>query len=327
MKLSARTISELAEIICGASGNSDSYNWKNFPYRSSSGLTRFFRNCDLEFVHDSSTRNTWVETVLNELNQDQTSVPQLPSDSLIRVLQQLMEPSDYLKNQCDRNLAIVDLNKILSRDNIEAYFDATGQCHVQSIRSQVTSALVVTQPRPLSTKEVSRRQILERFLDSASEDEIIDNYLTPMFRQLGFLRVIPTGHRERSLEYGKDIWMKYRLPTGHFIYFAAQVKKDKIDASGKNLTTNISGILAQARMALESPIFDSENNRKHLIDHVFIISANLITKQARLLMGEHLDKEARRHIIFMDRDELLDLGAVTSIEMFTNKNGEEDIPF
>ncbi len=44
-------------------------------------------------------------------------------------------------------------------------------------------------------------------------------------------------------------------------------------------------------------------------------------------MGEHLDKEARRHIIFMDRDELLDLGAVTSIEMFTNKNGEEDIPF
>jgi hypothetical protein len=121
--------------------------------------------------------------------------------------------------------------------------------------------------------------------------------------------------------------MKYRLPTGHFIYFAAQVKKDKIDASGKNLTTNISGILAQARMALESPIFDSENNRKHLIDHVFIISANLITKQARLLMGEHLDKEARRHIIFMDRDELLDLGAVTSIEMFTNKNGEEDIPF
>jgi|GEM_PF-2956164 hypothetical protein len=34
------------------------------------------------------------------------------------------------------------------------------------------------------------------------------------------------------MEYGKDMWMKYLLPTGHWIYFCAQIKKGKIDSSG-----------------------------------------------------------------------------------------------
>ncbi|MBE9248728.1 hypothetical protein IQ226_05985 [Dolichospermum sp. LEGE 00240] len=68
--------------------------------------------------------------------------------------------------------------------------------------------------------------------------------------------------------------MKYQLPTGYFIYFGVQVKKDKIDAAGRDLNTNISGILAQVRMALDHPIFDTETNRKNLLDHIYIISAN-----------------------------------------------------
>ena len=107
--------------------------------------------------------------------------------------------------------------------------------------------------------------------------------------------------------------MKYQLPTSHFIYFGAQIKKEKIDAAGRDLSSNISGILAQVRMALDHPIFDPETNRKHLLDHVFIISASMITKQAKALLIEHLDVSARRHIIFMDREELLDLGILTSL--------------
>jgi hypothetical protein len=43
------------------------------------------------------------------------------------------------------------------------------------------------------------------------------------------------GHTEKVLEYGKDLWMKFPLPTGHWLYFCAQVKKVKIDAKGEDV--------------------------------------------------------------------------------------------
>jgi hypothetical protein len=79
-------------------------------------------------------------------------------------------------------------------------------------------------------------------------------------------------------------------------------------------------------MALDHPIFDTETNRKNLLDHIYIISANLITKQARNLLIEHLDITARRHIIFMDREELLDLGAIIPGIQLVNDDSQS-IPF
>jgi len=32
------------------------------------------------------------------------------------------------------------------------------------------------------------------------------------------------GHKDKALEYGKDIWMRYTLPTQHVLYFGLQVK-------------------------------------------------------------------------------------------------------
>lgn len=49
--------------------------------------------------------------------------------------------------------------------------------------------------------------------------------LLPLFRQLGFHRITAAGHRDKALEYGKDIWMRYTLPTQHFLYFGIQVKR------------------------------------------------------------------------------------------------------
>jgi hypothetical protein len=53
-------------------------------------------------------------------------------------------------------------------------------------------------------------------------------------RQLGFHRITAAGHKDKALEYGKDIWMKYKLPTMHTLYFGIQAKKDKLDAAGDN---------------------------------------------------------------------------------------------
>jgi hypothetical protein len=280
----------------------------------------------LDYFHDGSTRKYWVQDVLDEINQGPASFPQLPPDRMIRVIQELMERMDFEKAGLDRDAALEDLNEILLRDGIEAYFDTSGICHVRNIDTETTSIVTTIQSRPLSPSELSRRKEIENFLDTASEDDFIDQFLVPLFRHLGFLRVNATGHRDRSLEYGKDLWMKYRLPTGHLIYFGAQVKKTKINAAGRELTKNISGILSQVQMALDDPIFDPETNRKNLLDHVFIISADLITKQAKRLLAEQLDKEARRHIIFMDREELLDLGAMTAVDL-PGESDEEEIPF
>ena len=99
--------------------------------------------------------------------------------------------------------------------------------------------------------------------------------------------------------------MKYQLPTSHWIYFCAQVKKDKIDSNNASGQKNVSNVLSQARMALDHPIFDPELNRKVLLDHLFLISASEITKAARTWLIEQLDSSQRRHIIFMDSEDFL----------------------
>jgi hypothetical protein len=53
-----------------------------------------------------------------------------------------------------------------------------------------------------------------------------------MFRQLGFHRITAAGHKDKALEFGKDIWIRYTLPTQHILYFGIQAKKGKINSSG-----------------------------------------------------------------------------------------------
>jgi hypothetical protein len=103
--------------------------------------------------------------------------------------------------------------------------------------------------------------------------------------------------------------MKFRLPTGHFIYFAVQVKKGKLDSAGatKASNENVTEVLNQVRMALDNEIFDPEVNRKCLVDHVYVVATGEITKQAKHFVVEKLDRDRRRQVIFMDKDELLDL--------------------
>ena len=119
----------------------------------------------------------------------------------------------------------------------------------------------------------------------------------------------PAGHKDKTNEFGKDLWMKLQLPTGHWLYFCAQIKREKLDSSGAGGDRNVATVLGQARMAIDHPIFDSDTNRKVLLDHIFIISAGEITKQTRAWLVEKLDTEQRRHIIFMDRSEFLDHAA------------------
>ncbi len=162
MRLSGRTLNRLAEIICGASGGlNESETWANFRYRTSSQLTEFFYNCNLDYRHDGTTRKWWVVGVLEHLNQLPASDRNLPSDALLKVIQELLDPAQYVSDLARRSAALEDLNLVLARDELQAYFDGPWRCRVRSIANG----------RVLAAPSRSLRQVLQdRDTGSAVEE-------------------------------------------------------------------------------------------------------------------------------------------------------------
>ena len=111
--------------------------------------------------------------------------------------------------------------------------------------------------------------------------------------------------------------MKFILPTQHVLYFGIQVKKGKLDASGvtKSSQANVAEIHNQVLMMLGHEIFDSELNRRVLVDHAFIVAGGEITKAARNWIGNKLDQAKRSQILFMDRDDIVNLFVVSPLSV------------
>jgi len=333
MKWKNRNLRELAHLVCGdPSPDGVSY----FRYRSSSYLTEFFEDCDLDFVHDGSTRWSWVADRLVEvLNQPQAS-PTVPPDAFIRIIRLLLDSADAQPSDPTRSKALSKLNTVLAREGWEAFYDESTTGHLRHIATN-TVAQTTNPHRPLTSSELVRKEQLTTYLDRCSEDELIEEVLLPLFRQLGFHRITAAGHKDKALEYGKDIWMKYTLPTLHVLYFGIQVKKGKLDSAGagKAGSANIAEIHNQVHMMLGHEIFDSEISKRVLVDHAFIVAGGEITKQARNWIGNKLDAAKRSQIMFMDRDDLLNLYTVTNLALPKNSGSQPvklnpldiDVPF
>jgi hypothetical protein len=71
----------------------------------------------------------------------------------------------------------------------------------------------------------------------------------------------------------------------------------------------------QALMMLGHEIFDPEIGKRVLVDHAFIVAGGEITKQARNWLGSKLDQSKRSQILFMDRDDILNLFVVTNLPL------------
>jgi hypothetical protein len=311
MKWKSKSLRGLADIICG----NDSYG-KLFPYRSSSYLTDFFQDCDLEYVHDGSTRWAWVVDRLQEVLAQPHPRPSIPPDAFVRLIRTLLDKGEAQEGDEDRAKALGALNVVLVREGWEAFYDEHGVGQLRHIATN-TIAETADPHRPLTPSELQRRDQLIGYLDKCSEDELIEEVLLPLFRQLGFHRVTAVGHKDKALEYGKDVWMKFTLPTLHVLYFGIQAKKGKLDASGmsKGGSSNIAEILNQVTMMLGHEIFDPELSRRVLVDHAFIVAGGEITKQAKNWLGERLDATKRSQVMFMDRDDILNLYIVTNLPL------------
>jgi hypothetical protein len=308
MKFRNRNLRDLAEMVIGDNNK--------FPYRSSSYITQFFEECDLDFVHDGSTRWAWTSERLAGLLSEPQEAPNTLPPRFVHVLRVLMQKADAADDDPGRVNALVELNKPLSGEGFEAFYGDDNLLYVRHIGTQ-TLSIAVSPHRPFTPDEMRKREQLLRFLESCSEDDLIEEVLLPLFRQLGFQRISAAGHKDKALEYGKDVWMRFILPTQHVLYFGLQAKKGKLDAAGntQGSNSNIAEIHNQLLMMLGHEIFDPETSKKVLIDHAFIVAGGEITKQAKNWLGGKLDATKRSQILFMDREDILNLYVVSSLAL------------
>lgn len=322
MEFKERTLMAIADMICGNFKAEDSY----FIYRSSSYLTRFFQDCDTEYIHDGSTRNYWVANTLRQILAEPHPNAHTPPATFSRVIQALMDPAEAHNEGSDRPGALSLLNSAIAREGFEAFYAEDRQCYLRHIATKTIVSATTDPHRPFSASELKKRAQLLTYLETASEDELIEEVLLPLFRQLGFHRITALGHKDKALEYGKDVWMRFTLPTQHVLYFGIQAKKGKIDSSGitKPGSANVAEIHNQVMMLLGHEIFDPEIGKRVLVDHAFIVAAGEITKAARNWLGNKLDASKRSQLLFMDRDDILNLYVVTNLPL--PKGAMPDMP-
>jgi hypothetical protein len=305
MEWKQRNLRELGRIVCGDADH--------FHYRSSKYISQFFEDCDLNFVHRGETRPDWCADRVKDVLALPHSSSAKPPDAFLRIIRRVLERAEAQEGDNDRLKALAALNMVLAREGWESYYDKNGIGQLKHLPTN-TVVEMANPHRPLTPAEMERREQLTAYLDKCSEDELIEEVLLPLFRQLGFHRITNAGHKDKALEYGKDVWMKFTLPTLHVLYFGIQAKKNKLDASGVS-TNNVAEIHNQVQMMLGHEIFDPELNRRVLVDHAFIVAGGEITKSARNWLGTKLDANKRSQIMFMDRGDILNLFIVTNLPL------------
>jgi hypothetical protein len=313
MEFKRRTLMQIADMVCGNFDPEESL----FRYRSSSLLSEFFEDCDTGYKHDGSTRHQWVAEVLREILSEPQPSANTPPETFSRVVRVLMDQGDAVNEGGGRERALGLLNGALAREGFEGFYAPDKQCYLRHLGTNTVAMASPNPHRPFSASELRRREQLTAYLDGATEDTLIAEVLLPLFRQLGFHRVTAAGHKDKALEYGKDLWMKFTLPTQHVLYFGIQAKKGKLDASGVSeaANVNVAEIHNQVVMMLGHEIFDPEIGKRVLVDHAFIVAGGEITKSARNWLGNKLDASKRSQVMFMDRDDILNLFVVTNLPL------------
>lgn len=158
----------------------------------------------------------------------------------------------------------------------------------------------------LKSLEISE-SVIKHFLSIADEDAFTEVLLIPFLRHLGFGSVLRKGHRDKTLEFGQDVRsFKFQLPTGHWLYFAAQVKIGNIRYSASKKSSNIDNILTQVKMAFDYEMFDFETNTMNLPDHVLLVTTGEMDEGARLLLSQILSRDKRRRILIWESRYLME---------------------
>ena len=260
MKFSKRSIRELGSMIVG--------DPDHFRYRSSYYISELFEEAGLPQRHNGQWRPVWAGEIVEEMLASSPMRPNQLPDDFVALLRGVMNKEDAEQDDPDRTLALLALNVPLKREGFEAFYGDDDHLYFKHIGTQTVSAKPDPH-KPFTTEEIARREQLSTYLDDCSEDQLIEEVLLPLYRQLGYHRISAAGHEDKNLEHGKDVWMRFMLPSQHMLYFGLQVKKGKLDASADSTkrdgpNTNIAVIHNQVLMMLDSPVWDPEFNSTRL---------------------------------------------------------------
>jgi hypothetical protein len=153
---------------------------------------------------------------------------------------------------------------------------------------------------------ISDEQI-ESFLREATEDEFIQILLVPLLRHLGFKTAEAKGHRDKTLEFGQDIQkMKIQIPTGHWLYFSAQVKKGDIKYGTTTPKNNVEKILTQTHAQLEWEMPDPELGINVKPDHILLIVSGDIAEGAKQYIYRHSLVKSKK-VLLWEKDTIMRL--------------------
>jgi|SRR5450755_2913164 hypothetical protein len=94
-----------------------------------------------------------------------------------------MDAADATNEGPERAAAPALLNASLAREGFEAFYAADKQCCLENLKTNAVATSSPNPHRPLSSAELEHRDGLAEYLDQASEDELIEDVLVPLFRQ------------------------------------------------------------------------------------------------------------------------------------------------
>ena len=124
---------------------------------------------------------------------------------IICLICHLLDPSHFEADDCDHTQAVNDVSQVLSRDGFRVSYVAN-EVYIEHEPTGARATKPIEKTRPLNPAERKRSKDLLRFLGEANEDEFTEHVVVPLFQYLGYSRVTIKGHRDKSLEFGQDLW-------------------------------------------------------------------------------------------------------------------------
>lgn len=228
MKLSTASLTKLAEMICG------DQPFSYFPYRSSSQLTRFFIELDLDYVHDGSTRRLWVTEVLKDLNSKEArNEKEMPPHNLRKVIEYLLHPDHFLFNEdLNREQAKEAVIKVLTTNNLTLAEQPNGLVKVCPLHGEFVSTSYDVVP---AEKLITFRPSVFQVPDKPQNDRLVSVMMpfNPGFNKTYDAIRKVTEHMGLQCNRADDIWDNETIMQDIFdlIYCAKAVI---VDFSGRN---------------------------------------------------------------------------------------------
>ena len=134
MIFGAGGLMKLSEMICG----DEPFSF--FPYRSSSYLTRFFLDLDLDFAHDGSTRRHWVNDTLKNISSLPSENDVMPNSTMVKIIESLLHPEEFLSDDnTDHAKAVEATQKLLKTYDLTVKQQPSGKVSVCPVHGEFVS--------------------------------------------------------------------------------------------------------------------------------------------------------------------------------------------